>query len=914
MGQIVFQATLGGQTALVGQNTASSYSLTLPLATDTLVGKATTDTLTNKTLTSPVISSIVNTGTLTLPTVTDTLVGRATTDTLTNKTISGSSNTISNISLTSSVTGTLPVGNGGTGLTTLTSGYIPYGNGTSAFGSSSNLYWDSVNLGLGTGGTNNNYAGYTTLTINNTSGGIVDFNISGVRTGSIFTDSTGLNLQTRTALPTIFTTNGTEKMRLTSAGYLGIGTSSPVATLDVNGDIRLRDTYALYMASGAEQKIFAAGTANNTYLTFNQWTGSAYTERMRIDSSGNLGLGVTPNTSWSAWSAIQTGLTTAFAGSKSNPYSVMASNWYSDGSNDRYLTNNVASMYIQLGQQHQWRYAASGSAGGVISWTQAMTLDNSGRLLLGTTSASGSNYLQVNSDALISGLTVGKGGGGDIFSTALGTNALLNNTSGISNTAVGRGSLGNNTTGSGNAAFAKDSLVTNTTGSNNSAFGYGALSSNTLASNNTAVGYQSLYSNSNASNNTAFGYQAAYSNVSGSYITAFGYKAANAYNSTTTICAVGFQALALNTTGADNTAIGTYNALGANTTGSNNTAVGREALQANTTASNNTAVGYQAGYSGTTAPNSVFVGYQAGYSGAGYSTMIGYQAGYSTTEASTGSVFVGYNTGYANTTGYAHAALGQRALQSNTTGLYNTAIGHTALQANTTANFNSALGYQALYANTTGQYNVAVGSYAINAVTTSSNNTAIGHQAGNNCNPSGVGDNVFVGAFAGSNLTSGTKGIYIGSGTLAGAATNSSEIVIGYNTTGKGASTGFINPNSGGVYQGNNSTLWSVTSDQRLKKNIVDNNVGLDKISQIRVRNFEYRLPEEITEVSQDQAINKTGIQLGAIAQELQQVLPECVKQESTGIYTVDADPLIWYLVNAVKELKAEIDQLKGVK
>jgi hypothetical protein len=66
---------------------SNTGTLTLPTSTDTLVGRATTDTLTNKTLTTPIISSISNTGTLTLPTSTDTLVGRATTDTLTNKTL-----------------------------------------------------------------------------------------------------------------------------------------------------------------------------------------------------------------------------------------------------------------------------------------------------------------------------------------------------------------------------------------------------------------------------------------------------------------------------------------------------------------------------------------------------------------------------------------------------------------------------------------------------------------------------------------------------------------------------------------------------------------------------------------------------------------------------------------------------------
>ena len=93
--------TLTGGTGIDTTGSAQTMTFAIDSTVATLTGS---QTLTNKTLTTPIISSISNTGTVTLPTSTDTLVGRATTDTLTNKTLT--SPTLTSPVLDTAISGT----------------------------------------------------------------------------------------------------------------------------------------------------------------------------------------------------------------------------------------------------------------------------------------------------------------------------------------------------------------------------------------------------------------------------------------------------------------------------------------------------------------------------------------------------------------------------------------------------------------------------------------------------------------------------------------------------------------------------------------------------------------------------------------------------------------------------------------
>ena len=238
------------------------------------------------------------------------------------------------------------------------------------------------------------------------------------------------------------------------------------------------------------------------------------------------------------------------------------------------------------------------------------------------------------------------------------------------------------------------------------------------------------------------------------------------------------------------------------------------------------------------------------------------------------------------------------------------------------------MGYGTLKSSTAGKENVAVGDEAMQSASSGSNNTCIGYRAGHTIT-TGI-QNVMVGTGCDGGTT-GNNNISVGI-SLSTADTGSNNIMIGYacapssssvsnegilstsNVTGQGANTFFITPNGGNVFQGNNSANWATTSDERIKKNIVDNTTGLDAINQIQVRNFEYRTEDEITDFDNPASavVNEQGLQLGVIAQEIQTVLPDMVKEESTGVLSVNPDNMTWYLVNAVKELSAQITELQS--
>jgi hypothetical protein len=311
-----------------------------------------------------------------------------------------------------------------------------------------------------------------------------------------------------------------------------------------------------------------------------------------------------------------------------------------------------------------------------------------------------------------------------------------------------------------------------------------------------------------------------------------------------------------------------------NTTGSSNSAFGLYALNANTTASSNTAVGYQAGYTNVTGAGNTFVGQQAGYtsavSGNAYNTCIGHSAGYSLTTG-VSNTFIGVSatvnsSGSLITTGSRNSILGP--YSGNQGGLdIRTANNHIVLS--------DGDGVPAAYRIDNGEWRFGTGG-------TGSDNQGVISLNGN-APASGNGARI-------NGRSNGTAAWNIGS----------------YRAVVSGTTTFFACANSGGggVYlDGASATSWTAVSDETRKVIIEPITDAANKVSTLRAVIGRLK--------SDDETVRRPYL----IAQDVQAVLPEAVSENEDkegpvlGLSYTEVIPL---LVAAIKELKAEIDILKG--
>jgi hypothetical protein len=206
-----------------------------------------------------------------------------------------------------------------------------------------------------------------------------------------------------------FGTNNTARMTITGAGNVGIGTTSPAAAFQLavgqavfsGGDltnlgiqVKVAPLAAIpsaqvqgYIATG-DSSIGVAGdlfiaprtdvAANIRFIT-----GTTPAERMLIDGSGNVGINVTPS-AWGSYKGLQINDGGLF--DISNNQTIVSKNAFYNGTNWIYINSNFASFYQQFQGQHRWHTAPVGAAGNTVTFTQAMTLDSSGYLLINRTS------------------------------------------------------------------------------------------------------------------------------------------------------------------------------------------------------------------------------------------------------------------------------------------------------------------------------------------------------------------------------------------------------------------------------------------------------------------------------------------------------------------------------------------------
>jgi hypothetical protein len=299
---------------------------------------------------------------------------------------------------------------GGTGLTSFTSGGVVYASSSSALATGSALTFDGSKFGVGTSSPQAKISIASTSTNANTVNTWSDaYSTFGPNVGSATGAALGIGYNTTLDQSEIISiapnvawkplqifsgglifssSGGAESARIDTSGNVGIGTSSPAYKLDVadqariavsggSAQLRLERT-----GSGAGASWLGADV-DNLLVVFD----TSFSGKLILNTSGNLGLGVTPSAWSSSYKALQ--LTGGAVQSYLTGYISVGQNNYDSGTGAwKYVNTNYATRYQQGDGAHQWFNATSGTAGDTISFTQAMTLDASGNLGVGTTSPS----------------------------------------------------------------------------------------------------------------------------------------------------------------------------------------------------------------------------------------------------------------------------------------------------------------------------------------------------------------------------------------------------------------------------------------------------------------------------------------------------------------------------------------------